>query len=451
MRKTIVILGAGLTGLMVAHRLSKNDKDVIIIEKGNQVGGLAKTINKDGFRFDLGGHRFYCENKDIEKEIVKLMGKNLLNIKKSSKIFLKNRCITYPPRLKNIVTSFSVFEIINMLKSYFWSKLKKKSEDSLETWLVNRFGKGIYDLYFKGYSEKVWGIPCSSISKDWASERIQVSGLMDIIRTLYGSRDKPAKESIDRFFYPVKGIGTISEKLKTEISKKNKILLNSKLIQINHKDKKIESVILERKNRKYKIFCEYLVSTIPLKEFINLMNPPLDRDILRENEKIKYRSLILIFLTIKKRKIMKSHWGYFPDKSIGFARMSEPKNWSRHMCKKNETSLCLEIFCDYKDKIWRTEQALLAEKCIKDLEKMNFLKRKEIKSWFIKKITHAYPLYYKGYSLPLKKIRKYLQEFENLQIAGRNGAHRYLDMEGCIEGAFRTANNINNISKKTHL
>lgn len=435
----IAVLGAGLSGLSVGYQLSKNRISVLLIEENSSVGGLSKSIERNGFIFDLGGHRFHTTNKDILKDIKDLLGEDLLLVNRKSRILLHSRFFDYPLRPLSAIFSFGIWNSINISISYisslFRAKLNNVPEKSFADWVTNRFGKYLYEIYFRPYTQKAWGIPPEQISKDWATERIGLINLWDAFkRALFKSKHAP-KTYLSQFYYPRKGIGMIADKMAKIIKDRgNQILTGWKVSEIKWIDNKIESVIIKNSQNFMEVKSDQFISTIPLTEFVSMLRPAVPDLIYKAASNLKYRAIICVFLIINKEKITDDTWIYFPEKEIIFSRNNEPKNWSNEtVADKNKTSLCCQIFCNQNDQTWNTENEKLVEKCILDLSKIGFLKEEEIVEHFVERIPYAYPVYRIDYSNQLKIINVFLSQFRNLHLIGRTGTFSYLNMDQVIE------------------
>lgn len=432
-----VILGAGLAGLSAAHTLTKNNQNVIVLEKDKVVGGLSKTIKKDGYRFDFGGHRFWTKKDEINNFVKELMGDELIiNVPRISKIYFQGKFFDYPLKPINSIFSMGIFKTIQIILDYISVRIKNKSqnEKSIEEWLVNRFGRTMFEIYFKPYTEKTWGVPCNQISAEWASQRIKGMSLREAAKNAFFSRFKKTRIAtlVDEFMYPKLGIGRIAEKL----AENTNVLLNEEVKKINHKKNRIISV----KTTNKLIKGDNFISSIPITEFIQKMDTK--NEILKETKKLKYRDQVIIYLMINKESITNDTWIYFPGSSIPFTRVHEPKNWSKHMVKEKTTSLGCELFCNEGDKIWKEKDQNLINLCIKHLRKLGFIRKKDVINSFVVRVEKAYPVYNVEYKKHLEKIRDYLKQFKNLQLIGRYGTFKYLNMDHVIEMGIKAGENI---------
>lgn len=416
-----IIIGAGVSGLSCGYVLKNN---CVLLEKDNIAGGLSKTIVFRGFRFDLGGHRFLTKNKSLEKLIRNLIKEDLLEVKRKSKIFYNNRLIDYPLKA-SVLFQLSPVGVSKVFFTYFLRKLFPARGMSFSEIAKNRFGDELYMMFFKNYTEKVWGIKCSELSSELAGMRLQDVSLKNVLIHALFLRRKSIKSFTDLFLYPKKGIGGIAERLSKDLD----IKFNSEVTGITFdNDNRIKKVII---NKSEEFKCENLISTMPITDLTRLLNPP--DEIKEALKQLKYRSLICVFLIVKKIRYTENHWIYFPDGQI-FGRLHEPKNWSPCMSRDDMTGICVEIFCDKEDSIWKLTDSEIAAQAIKGLP---FLKPSEVGEYFVKRLGYAYPIYDINYDKNLQKILNFLALYKNLFVLGRTGSFRYINMDACIEEGMR--------------
>lgn len=447
MKTKIAVLGAGLAGLSAGYKLSQQNIPLLILEKESQIGGLAKTIQFGDFKFDLGPHRFFSDDKEIEKFVRDLLDKEILILKRSTKIFFQKKYFDYPLRFPNLIFNLPFLISFKISSSFLIAKFKNiflnLAENNFEEWVINRFGKKLYQIYFKPYTEKLWGIPCGQISSDWANQRIKGVSIREILKEMFLNPKDKIRTFQDSFFYSQNGIGLISQKLSSQILRDNKIITNAKITQINHQLNRIISIDYILDNQLFNIEADYYISSIPITDLILLLNPKTPSKIIEINNKLKYRGLVIVALIINRRRITKDTWLYFPERDISFCRITEPKNWSYYLAPDNKTLLLLEYFCSENDKIWQMEDKAIVDLAMKDLtQKLNYLKTKDIIGAKIIKINKAYPVYNLNYNLYLNKIRNYLNNFQNLYLIGRLGNFQYNNMDNAIKDGFEIASKI---------
>lgn len=440
---TTLVIGGGPAGLTAAHILVKNNKEVTVLEKDSVVGGLSKTINHKGFRFDLGGHRFWTKNKEVDKFVKDLMGDELITVPRTSRIFFNKKLFDYPLKPINALFGMGIFKSFQIVGDYLAIKLKNvfksRPDISFEDWITNRFGKTMYELYFKPYTEKVWGIPCTELSADWAAQRIKGMSLRAAVKdALFPSKNAP-KTLVKEFTFPKLGIGRLSEKLAENIEN---ISFDSKVINLKHKGDKIISVEYTKDGKKESISADNVLSSMPLTSLIYALNPKPPEDIIEHANSLKYVNEIFILIVVDKDSITNDSWLYFPDNDISFVRVHEPKNWSKDMAPPGKTSVVVEYICKEDSTTWRSKDEELIQKVIKDMKKLGFIREDEFIEGCVVRSKKTYPVYDVGYLNHLTPIKEYIKRFKNLQIIGRNGTFKYNNLDHSIEAGLKAVKNL---------
>lgn len=504
MKKKVVIIGAGPAGLSAAYELLKNKKkfDVTVIEELDQVGGISKTINYKGNRMDLGGHRFFSKSdrvNDFWNEIMPLQGVNSFDDKitgcnkelseggpdpeKSDDVMLvRNRVsrIYYLKKFFNYPISISLETIKNMgfIRtiqsgfSYLKSLIFKKKEDSLENFYINRFGKKLYSMFFEGYTEKLWGRHPSDISADWGAQRVKgisiIAVLKDAFSKLFHLKSEKIETSlIEQYYYPKYGPGHLWEKVASLVEENGgKVLTNHKVLSINVKDNNIKSVVCEVNGEKVTIKGDIFISSMPIKDLINgLDNVEVPKKVLNIANGLPYRDFVTVGLLVKKLNLKNETnikvyndsipdcWIYVQENEVKMGRIQIFNNWSPYMVKdaKNTIWIGLEYFCNENDDFWNMSDKECADFAINELIKMDIIDKEDVLDWHREKVKKAYPAYFDTYN-QIDKVIKYLNKFDNLYCIGRNGQHRYNNMDHSMLCAFETVDVIlNNKKDKTSI
>jgi len=442
-----IILGAGLAGLAAGFFLSESGRKVSVLEKGLSVGGLSKTISHNGFLFDLGGHRFLTDNKELERFVLDLLDGDVLNVHRKSKIFMRQRYFDYPLKPLNAVFGLgfeTTFQIILDYTIQRWKNIFSKKEIiSLEDWIVHRFGRKMFDLYFKDYSEKVWGIACDKISMEWVAQRIKGLSMGKAIKNAFfkfSGRDIPTLA--DHFFYPRFGIGEISERLKDNIEKSNLVLTDSPVKSLFHNNTKIVSVLTDDNGHQHEFQGSEFISSIPLTSLVYMLDPKVPDDIIKATNHLRFRDLVIVTIMLNIDKITDLTWMYLPEKEIPLGRIHEPKNWSPLMAPEGKTHIVAEYFCFEGDAVWSADDEALRDKTIDHLARLNFFSKDDVCDYCVLRKAKAYPIFDINYRKYHEKILDYLNKFENLQIVGRSGRFRYYNMDHALESGITAAENI---------
>jgi protoporphyrinogen oxidase len=442
-----VILGGGLAGLSTGFILSEAGIPVKVFEGDRVVGGLSKTISYGEFRFDLGGHRFFTKNQKIKHFITELLSGEFLTVSRKSKIYMRSRFFDYPLKPSNALFGLGIFTSLKAVSEYGLENVKNFFSSpvhvSLEDWVVSNFGRTIFDIYFKEYSEKVWGIECKRISKEWVSQRIKGLSLgVAIKNAFFKFSGRDIDTLADKFIYPYTGIGEISNRLKAKIERGNPVMTGTKVIQIYHDDFSIKGVGVIKDGRFYSIGGSEFVSSIPLTNLIKILDPPPPREILEAASRLRYRDLVIVVIMLRRERVTDLTWVYLPERDIPMGRIHEPKNWSPYMAPQGKTHIVCEYFCFEGDEIWGSSNERLIELTITQLEKLGFTRRDEVIDGCVVRVPKAYPLFEIGYTGHYEKVLRYLRNFKNLHICGRVGMFRYYNMDHAIESGIEVAESI---------
>lgn len=443
----VVIMGAGLAGLTAGQTLTAAGRAVEIVESSDQVGGLARTVLHEGFRFDLGGHRFVTNNPTLEDYIKNLLGEDCLTVPRSSKILLRQRYFDYPLRPLNAVFGFGAVSTARILADYVRERLRSRMFHrpvvSLEDWVIGHFGRTMFELYFRDYSEKVWGIDCKHIDQTWIEQRIQGLSLGAAIKkALLPRRGRDLPTLTKHFLYPRLGIGQIAENLAAQICPHNDIHTGTRVTRVNHSGARIDSVEVVQGGRRRVVAGEQFVSTIPLPVLVSALRPHPPAEVLVAASRLRSRDLVTVSIMVNRPRVTENTWIYVPEKMIPFGRIHEPTNWSRAMAPAGQSLLVTEYFCFRGDAIWNSDDAALAGQTIDNLVRLGFIDRHEVIGHLVQRITNAYPLFEVGYNENCRTIYAYLQRFSNLYTAGRGGMFRYYNMDHAMQAGMDAAHEI---------
>lgn len=437
-----VVLGGGIAGLVAARELLKRGCSVTLIERGKELGGLARTFEKDGFKFDIGGHRFHSNNPSVVQWLKDLMQGDLLTVPRISHIYMNNQFVDYPIQFPGALKIFPPHRAVQMLVSYAVSKLteNKRPDISFEDWVIKRYGKKLYEVFFEPYTEKVWGIPCSTLSATWASQRIGIPSMWRAIKHAIAPPKVAPATAISEFYYPRQGFGMIPDALHKEILELGgTIHTSANLISTTPTRNGGFRVTFEKDDKTVKsLEVNHVVSTIPLNSL--LLSIPEDygsREVLDRYD-LEYRDIILLFIAINKEQVSEDSWTYFPMRNLTFGRTHEPKNWSPEMVPdKKYTSLAVEIFSTKGEPVWNLSDEGILDRVISEMNDIGWINKKDVlKSWVLR-VPYAYPVYRIGYEAKLRDVKNYLNQWSNLHLVGRTGAFTYMNSDGVIEDVFR--------------
>ena len=442
-----VIIGAGPAGLSAAETLSKSDHRFTVLEATDHTGGISATISHNGFLFDLGGHRFFTKNRAIDDYVSKLLGDELVLVDRSSKILLDGKFFDYPLKPVNAIFGLGPLTATSIIFNYVMERFtfNRPAPRSLEDWVISQFGKTLYMLFFKTYTEKVWGIDCNRISAEWGVQRIKGLSLRTaIIDAFWKKRKKDAASLLKHFTYPKKGIGVICDKLAETIQPPNSLLFNTPVQEVFHDGKTISAVSYRDREGERKIESDFVISSMPITELILALRPLPPDEVIEAARWLKYRDLVCVALMFNQPFVTDQTWIYVHDPSIDFGRLHEPKNWSIHMAPEGKSCVVFEYFCNEGDAVWNAPDEKLFEKTKDDFRKSRIAPQASdtVFDYKVVRTTKTYPLYEIGFSRHLLKIRDYLKGFKNLQLVGRYGTYKYNNLDHSLETGIKGAQNI---------
>ncbi len=448
-----VIMGAGPAGLCSAYVLSKAGLPAIVFEKAPFVGGLARTITKQTdhgeFKFDIGGHRWFTKNDELNELFREVIAEELLWVNRISRIYFDGKFVDYPLKISNALKAVGPVMSARAMADYGRTVAEKKVRTkpivSMEDAYIDQFGRTLYKLFFQRYSEKVWGLPCDQMSGDWVSQRSKGMSIVTAVKDAVIPSKGKVVSLIDEFMYPRNGFGRFSERMADVITAKgNQIRLGAGIDRVHHDGKRISAVTVDEDGVKRRVEGEHFISSVPLTLLAQMMEPAAPADIVEAAKSLVFRDIITVNLMIKKPRVTRDTWLYVHDRNILFGRFHEPKNWSPAMVPSDDyTSLVVEYFCSRGDEIWGRTDEQLVEQTVKHLvEDMGFIERDEVIGGFALRAPRAYPSYVIGYEGPLDKLKSYIAQFENLQYIGRGGSFRYNNTDHSIETGLLAAKNI---------
>lgn len=446
MSKTI-IMGAGPAGLAAGYQLEKNGADVTLLEMDGQVGGISKTIDYKGYHFDLGGHRFFTKFDVVENMWREVLGESFVKTPRLSRIYYRNRFFNYPLTAMNALFGVGIAGSVKIVLSYIKSRIfPYKKEDTFEEWVSNRFGKVLYSIFFKTYTEKVWGIPCSNIQAEWAAQRIKGLSLVTaIVNAVFKPRNTKIKTLIDEFDYPVLGPGMMYDAMSRRISEMGgEVRLESRVSSVNHENFIIKSVdYIDESGNNHNISGENFISSIPVTELVKAMNPKPGKEVLEAAEKLSYRSIVTVDIVIKQKNLFPDNWIYIHSPEVKLGRIQNFKNWSSKMVPdENKTSLGLEYFCNEGDEFWDMPDQEIFNLAASEVEKIKICNASDIIDYTVIRVPKAYPVYSLGYREYIGVLEEYFRKFSNLQLIGRYGLFKYNNMDHSILTGIYAASNI---------
>jgi len=430
-REPVVIIGAGPAGLTAAHELVKKGTHTLVLEKAERVGGLAATEAYKGYFFDIGGHRFFTRIDRVQRLWEQMLPHDFIRVRRLSRIHYNGRLFNYPLDFLNTLTNLGFVESLLILVSYLKAQVRPYPEErSFEQWVSNRFGSRLHKRFFQAYTEKVWGLPCHRIEADWASQRIRKLSLIAALSNALFATQRP-RSLIDEFWYPRKGSGMMWRRFQDVIrAGGGEIRLQSETVGLKHENGLITHIISANRGRHVEMPVGHVISCIPVSELVRIFEPAVPDKILEAGSKLMYRGFIMVGIIINKHDLFPDQWVYIHSPDVQVGRIQNFKNWSDSMVPDpGMTAIGMEYFCSEGDEIWTMSDSRLLELASRELEQLGLASKSEIEDGVVLRRSKAYPIYDRGYAKQLDVIKKYLQNFENLQTIGRNGMHRYNNMD----------------------
>ena len=447
----VVILGAGPAGMSAAWRLTKLGYPVTVLERDGAVGGMGRTIKVGDYSVDFGPHTFHIretpESKEILKTITPFFGKDPLTLVRGTRVLLRGKEYVYPLEMLQVLFGVSPLLSARILFDYSMATLKSffspaQKEHSFEEWGVRNLGRTLYDLCFGIYSERVWGLPTSQISSKQA-QRVAKLNLKNIILRTLGIKADPTTY-FTKYFYPRAGISQLFEGMAAEVrAGGNQVLLDSPAIRVERIGDRVSRVVYKTDSGEQLIDCDVLLSTLPLPALVRMTSPPLPQPVVEHAAKLRYRSLKLIYIALKRPQLTDYHWIYLLDSQFRVNRMSEQKNVSSDMVPKDRTILCIELSLWKDEPLWQASDEEIYRLALRDLMKMGYgVKESEVDSYFVTDIPTAYPVYELNFEDHLIPVLEGVHEMRNVMTLGRHGLFLNNSMDDNVGLGFQIADHI---------
>jgi protoporphyrinogen oxidase len=449
--KHVVIIGAGPAGLTAAYELCKAGIKSTVLEKDPVVGGISRTVNYKGYHFDIGGHRFFTKVKvvdDMWREV--LSNGQFLRRNRLSRIYYNKRFFQYPLRAANALFGLGVWNSFMILMSYLNAQMFPETpEETFEQWVSNRFGKRLYRTFFKTYTEKVWGIPCSEITADWAAQRIRGLSLLTAVKNALigsgtGRKGEIIKTLVDSFDYPAKGPGMMWDTVRDLVqSQGSEVLLETGVSKVFVGHGEVTGLEVVRHGRTQTIVGTDFISSMPIRELVQKMEPAAPPAILKAAESLNYRDFLTVALVINKADVFPDNWIYVHDSAVKVGRIQNFKNWSPHMVPDSSTTcLGLEYFCFEGDSLWSMPDPDLIRLATEELVQIGLARASDVVDGSVVRMPKAYPVYDSHYLDALGTVRQCLDCLGNLYLVGRNGMHKYNNQDHSMVTAMLAVRNI---------
>jgi len=447
------IIGAGPAGLTAAYLLSKKGAPVTVFDADPEyVGGISRTPRYKGFHFDIGGHRFFSKSQAIEDLWSEILPDDMLTRSRSSKICYRRKFFTYPLDAREALFKLGLLEAVRCAASYVKAKIRPmKDPRNLEEWVTKQFGSRLFAIFFKSYTEKVWGIDCRSISADWAAQRIKGLSLGVAIKNALmgnraGDRSKVVKTLIDTFRYPRKGPGMLWEECAAKtcalggVVRMGERVIRSRL----RSDGTWQLTSLDRAQEKFEFEFEHVISTAPLRDLAEMLLPAPSSAALEAARNLKYRHFIIVVLISPAKPRVADNWIYIHEPSVKVGRVQNFKAWSPEMVPDPAySSYGLEYFCFAGESLWSAGDSELIELATREIDQLGLVEAHDVIDGCVVRQPNAYPVYDKDYSKHVAAFRAEIERhYPRLYVAGRNGMHKYNNQDHAMMTAWLCVENI---------
>ena len=477
---SVTVIGGGPAGLTAAYELGKRDAPVVVLEKSDQVGGISRTETYKGYRFDIGGHRFYTKVGEVEALWHEILGDGFIERERLSRIYYNDKFYPYPLKLWPTLKNLGVAESLKIMMSYLEAKFRVRvaaragltdaPEDNLEQWVSNRFGERLYHMFFKTYTEKVWGIPCDQIRADWAAQRIKgLSVKRAVLNALFKNDEETSL--IEQFHYPIYGPGMMWERCAELVEQEhgNEVRMETEVVRVEHepagsnhsetvngtangvsdslssgKQRRVARVITRTADgEEHALESEHFVNSMPITELIKRLDPTPPQAVLDAADGLSYRDFLTVALVVDHPDLFPDNWIYIHSPEVMVGRIQNFKNWSPAMVPDaSKTCLGMEYFCHEGDGLWEASNEDLVAQAERELRRIGLAKGAPIIDGTVVRQKKTYPVYDGTYKEHLAVIQAYLEGFENLQTVGRAGMHRYNNQDHSMLTAILAARNI---------
>jgi protoporphyrinogen oxidase len=451
----VVVLGGGPAGLTAGYLLAKRGKPVLLLESQDQLGGLARTEVREGFRFDLGGHRFFTKVKEVEELWDEIMAQaseeageeQWLLRPRQSRIYWNKKFLDYPLQGMDVIKKLGPIELTRAFLSYLVAQVKPKGrEDTFEEWVSNRFGKRLFNLFFKSYTEKVWGVSTSEIRAEWAAQRIKGLSFFSAAKAAFFGNKEGHTSLIDRFKYPRFGPGQMWETMATYITRLGgEIRMNAPVTKVVIENGEVKEIVAGGET----IVPSAVISSLPLRTIVGLASPDAPAEVRKAAQGVRYRDFLTVSLVIDGEDLFPDNWIYIHEPDVTVGRIQNFRSWSPDMVPDpKKASIGLEFFCFEGDRIWNMSDDDLVELGKKELGQLGLARPEQVEKGYVVRVHKAYPMYDADYAERVATIRGWLEGIPNLTQVGRNGLHRYNNSDHSMLTSMRAVDNL--IDGTTH-
>jgi protoporphyrinogen oxidase len=450
----VVIIGAGPAGLTAAYMLTKRGQTATILESDEVVGGISRTVVADGWRFDIGGHRFFTKVKPVDDLWFEILGADeFLRRPRMSRIFYRGKLYDYPIKPLNALRNLGLIEAIRCVLSYLWVRVRPpKDQSSLEGYIAANYGWRLYQHFFKTYNEKVWGVPASELSADWGAQRIKGMSLWSAVwepirsRTFGRSRskDKQITSLIEEFNYPKYGPGQMWERCTELVTEAGcSLTFGARAQRIRHEGGRAVEVVADVRGETRSYPCTDVVSTMPMGALLKAMDPPPPAEVIAAADGLTYRDFMTVALVVPQEYSFPDNWIYIHDPGVKVGRVQNFGSWSPYLVKEGRTCLGLEFFVNEGDDTWTRSDEDLIEQGKRELQQLGLADASKVEAGYVVRMPKAYPVYDEHYKDNVDVLRGWIEQHTpNVYPVGRNGMHRYNNADHSMYTAMLSVENM---------
>ena len=450
----VLCIGGGPAGLTAAYLLAQRSWPVVVLEANQRhLGGISRTVEHNGFRCDIGGHRFFSKSAEVNRLWREILGDDLIQRDRKSRIFYRGRFFDYPLRAGNALRGLGLLEAALCFLSFVWAQMQPAAEAaSFEDWVCRRFGRRLFRIFFKTYTEKVWGMDCREISADWAAQRIHGLSLWTALKgaLLPGGRDRPvAKTLIDSFNYPRLGPGMMWEAAGGRIREwGGEIQMGRRVVALARSGDGWEAVSRPSgdagaEGGETRHQADFVISSAPIRDLMSSMDPPPPAEAASAAQGLRYRDFLIVCLIVRDRGLFDDQWLYIHDPGVQVGRIQNFRSWSPEMAPPGGACFGMEYFCFEGDDLWRQQEAHLIKLAERELIHLGLAQPGDIEDGFVVRQPKAYPVYDEGYAERVATVRRFIAaQCPNLHLVGRNGMHKYNNQDHAMMTAMLSVENI---------
>ncbi len=443
-----VVIGAGPAGLTAAYELASRGAPVRVLESDTTLGGISRTVQRDGWRFDIGGHRFFTKVGRVEEFWQEILPKeDFLLRPRMSRIYYRGRLFDYPLRAGNALRGLGIAEAVRCVASYCWARVRPPRDQShFEGWVTARFGRRLYSIFFKTYTEKVWGVPADQIQADWAAQRIKNLSLSKaVLNSLMPRRNQTDVTSlIEEFRYPRLGPGMMWERCADLVEKQGGVIeVGTHVVRVDWQPGGATGVLVDDGSTVRPVTGDHFISTMPLRTLIRSLHPAAPPAVQAAADDLGYRDFLTVALVVPQEFSFPDNWIYIHSPEVKVGRIQNFGSWSPYMVKDGRTCLGMEYFVNEGDEVWSMSDDSLVELAVRELEALGLVRPGSVEAGYAVRVPKAYPVYDEAYQRNVDTVRHWLAaQLPNLHPVGRNGMHRYNNQDHSMMTAMLTVENI---------